>query len=94
MNTGKTNLQIKETISFPVNYDGNQKAVRDLKGKLLCDLKSWENNELLNDPQELLEAIGEKIVKLLNESEANKRNNNIEVELAARKEEIMQFEWD
>lgn len=94
MNTCKTNFQRRETIAFPVRYDGYQQVVKDTNGKLICDLKSWGNVELLNKPQELLEAIGEKIVKLMNESDTNKRDVMESTDCTGWNEEVLQFEWD
>lgn len=62
----KTKDLVRETITFPVNYDNSQQIIRDSKGMMVCDVKGWGRIQFMEKSEERQDAIGEKIAKLLN----------------------------
>lgn len=68
MNFLETEDLVEEKISFPVTYDNKQQAILDSKGSLVCDIGRWGNIQFKNNAEERQDGIGEKIAKLLNDS--------------------------
>ena len=62
----KTKDLVRDTITFPVNYDNSQQIIRDSKGMMVCDVKGWGRIQFMEKSEERQDAIGEKIAKLLN----------------------------
>lgn len=60
---------VQETITFPVKYDRKQQTIWDSKGMMVCDIKGWGKIQFMGKSEERQDAIGEKIAKLLNESD-------------------------
>lgn len=69
---------IRETIAFPVTYDNKQQTIWDAKGMMVCDIRGWGRIQYMGNSEERQDAIGEKIAKLLNESETIKTESSQE----------------
>lgn len=67
MNMRKTEVLVRETITFPVVYDDKQQTIRDSKGMMVCDIRGWGKIQFMGKSEERQDAIGEKIARLLND---------------------------
>lgn len=67
MNMRKTEVLVRETITFPVVYDNKQQTIRDSKGMMVCDIRGWGKIQFMGKSEERQDAIGEKIARLLND---------------------------
>lgn len=67
MNMRKTEVLVRETITFPVVYDEKQQTIRDSKGMMVCDIRGWGKIQFMGKSEERQDAIGEKIARLLND---------------------------
>ena len=89
---------VREMVNFPVRYDKNHQTILDAKGRLVCDIRGWENTGYRGDSEERQEALGEKISRLLNEIEGDREQCPSEIPeetspLLGRRKTV-DFEWD
>lgn len=85
-------------IDFPVHYSQKHQSILDSKGMVVCDIGEWEKNQYMGTTEERLNAIGEKVVRLLNDQREKKTKDLDKQYIGAKinnsRSRVELFEWD